>query len=235
MKIFAFIFARGGSKGVPGKNIRDLSGKPLLAYSIDTAKNIKHISRVFVSTDDQDIADIGIKYGAEIINRPKELAQDDTPEWHAWLHAIEYLESCGEKFDCFVSLPATSPLRNDDDVVKCINLLDDQADIVVTMTNASRSPYFNMVSEECGYVKLLMNNKDVKYARRQDVPKVYDMTTVAYVTRPDFIKNNSKLFDGRVKAVLVPKERAVDIDDEIDFKMAEFLISEKQKKKDVKC
>jgi len=229
VKTFAFIFARGGSKGVPGKNIRNLGGKPLLAHSIEIAQNIDEISRIFVSTDDQDIADVGIKYGAEVINRPTEFAQDDSPEWLAWLHAVEWLESKGELFDRFVSLPTTSPLRNKGDVIKCLNLLDKQTDIVVTMTDTSRSPYFNMVSKEDGYIKLLMESKE-GYSRRQDVPKVYDMTTVAYVTRPNFIKSNEKLFDGRVKAVLVPKERAIDIDDEVDFKMAEMLIKEKQGK-----
>lgn len=227
MKTFAFIFARGGSKGVPGKNIRNLADKPLLAYSIIIAQNIDEISRIFVSTDDKDIADIGIKYGAEIINRPVELAQDDSSEWLAWKHAIEWLENREEYFDRFVSLPTTSPLRNESDVNMCLNLLDEQTDIVVTMTNASRSPYFNMVSEQEGYVKLLAENEN-EYSRRQDVPKAYDMTTVAYVTRPDFIKNNNKIFDGKVKAHIVPKERAVDIDNEIDFKIAEMLILEKK-------
>ena len=225
MKTFAFIFARGDSKGVPGKNIRNLAGRPLLAYSIIMAQNIDEISRVFVSTDNQDIANIGIKYGAEIIDRPVELAKDDSPEWLAWRHAIEWLENREEYFDCFVSLPTTSPLRNESDVIKCLNLLDKQTDIVVTMTNASRSPYFNMVSEQDGYIKLLVENES-KYSRRQDVPIAYDMTTVAYVTRPDYIKNNNKVFDGQVKASIVPKERAVDIDDEIDFKIAEMLMME---------
>ena len=229
MKTFAFIFARGGSKGISGKNIRYLAGRPLLAYSIIMAQNIDEISRVFVSTDSQDIANIGIKYGAEIIDRPVELAQDDSPEWLAWRHAIEWLENRGEYFDCFVSLPTTSPLRNESDVIRCLNLLDEQTDIVVTMTNASRSPYFNMVSEQDGYVNLLMENES-EYSRRQDVSMAYDMTTVAYVTRPDFIKNNNKIFDGRVKAVLVPKERSVDIDDEIDFKLAKLLMKERQEK-----
>ena len=229
MKTFAFIFARGGSKGVPGKNIRDLGGMPLLAYSIIMAKNIDEISRVFVSTDDQDIAYIGSKYGAEIIKRPSNLAQDNSPEWFAWLHAIEWLEDQEIFFDRFISLPTTSPLRNKDDVIKCLNLLDKETDVVVTITNSSRSPYFNMVSKKDGYIKLLMESEQ-NFSRRQDVPLVYDMTTVAYVARPNFIKNNSKVFDGRVKAALIPKERAVDIDDEIDFKIAEMLIKEEQEK-----
>jgi len=104
-------------------------------------------------------------------------------------------------------------------------MLCEDTDIVVTTTNTSRSPYFNMVKEEDGYFKLAMRT-DSNYIRRQDVPIMYDMTTVAYVTRPVFIKKNSKIFDGRVKSVLIPKERAIDIDDELDFKISEILIKE---------
>ena len=223
MKIFAFIFARGGSKGLPGKNLLNLDGKPLLAHSIMTAKNIDKISRIFVSTDSSEIAEVAIKYGAEVINRPSNLAQDNSPEWMSWAHSVSWLEKRGEFFDCFVSLPTTAPLRNKNDVIKCIDLLDKQTDIVVTISETSRSPYFNMVKKDGNYIKLLIDSKK-GYSRRQDVPEIYDMTTVAYVTRPNFIKNNNKIFDGRVKASIIPKNRAVDIDDEIDFKMAELLM-----------
>ena len=223
MKTFAFIFARGGSKGLPGKNLLNLGGKPLLAHSIMIAKDIDKISRIFVSTDSQEIAEVAIEYGAEVINRPSELAQDDSPEWSSWLHAINWLEDRGEFFDCFVSLPATAPMRNKSDVIKCIDLLDKQTDIVVTISESSRSPYFNMVKKDRHYIKLLVDSEK-SYSRRQDAPQIYDMTTVAYVARPNFIKNNNNIFDGRVKASIVPKKRAVDIDDEIDFKMAELLM-----------
>ena len=222
MKTFAFVFARGGSKGVPGKNIRNLDGKPLLAHSIIMAQSIDKISRVFVSTDDKDIADIGAKYGAEIIKRPLNLAQDESPEWLAWLHAIKWLEARGMPFDCFVSLPATSPLRNKTDVIRCIDSLDEKTDIVVTMTNTSRSPYFNMANEKDGYINLLMESKE-SYSRRQDVPVAYDMTTVAYVVRTSFVKTHNGIFEGRVKSVTIPSERAIDIDTILDFKIAEYL------------
>jgi CMP-N-acetylneuraminic acid synthetase len=228
MKIFAFIFARGGSKGIPGKNIRNLGGKPLIAYSILMAKSIDKISRVFVSTDDQGIARIGSEYGAEIIERPLELAQDNSPEWLAWLHAVKWLEDKGELFDCFVSLPTTSPLRDKSDVMNCISMLDKNTDIVITATDTARSPYFNMIKEKNDYSRLVIEGSD--YSRRQDVPKIYDMTTVAYITRPCFIKENNKIFDGRVRSVIIPKERSIDIDDEVDFKIAEMLTKEKQEK-----
>ena len=231
MKTFAFIFARGGSKGLPGKNLLNLGGKPLLAHSIMIAKDIHKISRIFVSTDNQEIAEVGIKYGAEVINRPSELAQDDSPEWESWVHAISFLEDRGESFDCFVSLPTTAPLRNKSDVINCMDLLDKQTDIVVTISESLRSPYFNMVKKDNNYIKLLIESEKL-YSRRQDVPQIYDMTTVAYVARTNFIKNNNKIFDGRVKASIVPKERAVDIDDEIDFRMAELLMKIDQENAD---
>ena len=223
MKTFAFIFARGGSKGLPGKNIRKLNDKPLLAYSIDIAKQIDDISRIFVSTDDESISNVAIEYGAEVINRPPELAQDNTPEWLAWKHAIEWVNNNGEEFNRFISLPTTSPLRNELDVKACLDKLDKDTDIVVTVADTCRSPYFNMVREEHGYFKLLIDT-EANYSRRQDVPKAYDMSTVAYVTRPEFIMKSNKIFDGRVKAVNIPPERAIDIDTKLDFLVAETLI-----------
>ena len=225
MKIFAFIFARGGSKGVPGKNIRYLAGKPLLAYSIEIAKSCKKIDYVFVSTDDQKIKNVALKYGAKVIDRPTELAQDDSPEWLSWKHAVELLEERGEKFDVFLSLPTTSPLRNKKDVSKCLKCLDEKTDAVVTMTEASRSPWFNMVREsEDGFIEKLIKS-NVTYIRRQDTPKIYDLTTVAYVTRPEFIKTANGVFKGRVKGEKIPAERAIDIDTELNFEIAEFLMS----------
>lgn len=223
MKTFAFIFARGGSKGVPGKNIRPLGGKPLLAHSIDIAKQVSSISKVFVSTESHDIAKIALEYGAEVIPRPAELACDDSPEWAAWRHAVNWLNDRGESFQTFVSLPATSPFRNVTDIKSCLARLDEGTDIVVTITETTRSPWFNMVRQENDFLQLLYQGKDV-YARRQDVPKSFDMTTVAYVTRPKFILSAGGVFEGRVKGVLVPNERALDIDTELDFFVAETIM-----------
>tara|TARA_B100000686_G_C16729575_1_gene939825 strand:+ start:634 stop:1350 length:717 start_codon:yes stop_codon:yes gene_type:complete len=224
MKTFAFIFARGGSKGVPGKNIREMAGKPLLAYSIDMAHEIEPVDKVFVSTDDPAIATIARNYGANVIDRPEELAQDDTPEWLAWQHAVKWIQEQNERFDVFLSLPTTSPLRKKDDVLKCLNKLDERFDVVVTITETNRSPWFNMVKmNDVGSLRLLVEGKK-HYMRRQDAPKTFDMTTVTYVTRPNFILNNQKIWDGKVAGVLIPLERAVDIDDELDFEIAEFLL-----------
>jgi N,N'-diacetyl-8-epilegionaminate cytidylyltransferase len=223
MKIYAFIFARGGSKGVPGKNIKLLAGKPLLAHAIELANKIPDIDSVFVSTDDESIAKVANQYGAEVINRPKVLAQDDTPEWLAWQHAIKWVNNNRGAFDVFVSLPTTSPLRNENDIERCVNALDDNSDIVLTASETTRSPWFNMVSiDQKGNTKLLIDSS-ASYSRRQDVPKAYNLTTVAYVSRPEFIINSGHIFDGRVKSVMIPEERSIDIDTELDFKIANFL------------
>lgn len=222
MTIFAFVFARGGSKGLPGKNIMPLHGSPLLGHSIRTGQATPGVERIFVSTDSTEIADVARQFEAEVIWRPPELAADNASEWHAWQHAIRHVHGQGMPFDTFLSLPATSPLRSVDDVTRCLSTLDDQTDVVITVTPASRSPYFNMVTRGPDGASSIVNAGS-GIVRRQDAPEVYDMTTVAYVARTDFILAHDRLFAGRVKSVVIPKERAVDIDDAIDFRIAEAL------------
>jgi N-acylneuraminate cytidylyltransferase len=230
VRICAFVFARGGSKAVPGKNIREFAGKPLLAYAIDLAKSIHEIQEIYVSTDSESIAAVARNYGATVIPRPKKLAQDNSPEWLAWRHAVDWVEKKTGPFDMFVSLPATSPLRAVEDVTVCMNLLDSGTDIVITIAKTNRSPWFNMVRlTDNGYAKVFLQDEKT-YIRRQDVPMAFDMTTVAYVTYPGFIRSASGIFDGRVKAAMVPEERALDIDTEQDFRIGEFLIREKRMK-----
>lgn len=225
MKNFAFVFVRGGSKGLPGKNIKPLAGKPLLQYSIETAKASPSIQQVFVSTDDPAIANVAKQCGATVIDRPDELASDTSPEWLSWRHAIEWVNENVGEFDGFVSLPATSPLRSVEDVEDAINKRVTQgADICISTTPASRSPFFNMVAEdEQGFVQLV-NQPSEKVTRRQDAPDVFDITTVVYATTPSFVLTNYGLFSGKVTSIQVPKHRAVDIDDIYDFKFAEVLL-----------
>ena len=224
----AGIFARGGSKGVPRKNIRLLAGKPLIAYAIETARASRLIDRVVVSTDDEEIARVAERCGAEVpFRRPPELARDDAPEWLSWQHAIRTVQAQEPalRVGCFVSVPATSPLRAVEDVDACIRLLQaSDADLVVTVTPAGRSPYFNMVTlDGDGWARLVMPSAPA-LARRQDAPPVYDMTTVAYAARPEFVLRAASWREGRVKAVVVPRERALDIDTELDFEFAEFMV-----------
>lgn len=227
MNVVAIIFARGGSKGLPGKNIRLLGGKPLITWSIEHALAVKRITRVLVSTDSDEIAALALKNGAEVpFLRSAELATDDSPEWLAWRHALNYLrETTGELPDVMVSVPATAPLRLPQDIENCLNEFENHdADIVITVTDAHRSPYFNMVKTNADGSVGLVNPPQKAIARRQDAPIVYDMATVCYVVKPEFVMSHESTFEGRVRSVHVPIERAIDIDTLLDFQIAEHLI-----------
>lgn len=221
--IVAFVFARGGSKGLPRKNLRPLAGKPLIVHAIELGSALTRVSKVIVSTDDAEIAEVARKAGALVpFIRPAELASDSAPEWLAWQHAIRSLREAGERIDLFISLPPTSPLRAAADVECAIDCaLQSNADIVIAVREAERNPYFNMVRiEPDGAVRLAVEGR---FHRRQDAPKLYDITTVAYVARADFIVSANHIFDGRVGAIEVPRERALDIDTEYDMSIAQAL------------
>ncbi len=230
MRAIAFIFARGGSKGLPGKNIRPLGGKPLIAWSIEHARAVPRIERVIVSTDSEGIAAVAREFGAETpFIRPPELAQDNTPEWLAWRHALNFVrQQEGRLPDAMVSVPATAPLRLPCDIENCLDVFEEgQADIVVTVTDAHRSPYFNMVKVLAdGTVGLVIPPASF-VARRQDAPVVFDMTTVAYIARPEFVLESAGVFSGTVRHVHVPVERSIDIDTLLDFRIAECLMTER--------
>jgi len=220
----AFIFCRGGSKGLPGKNIRLLDGKPLLAYSIETAIACPSIRRVIVSTDSVEIAEVARTWGAEVpFLRPSSLADDNSNEWLAWRHAVEFLRDQGDIPECFVSLPATSPLRSREDVEACISALDESVDIVVTATPSRSNPWYSMIiRDEQGLSKRVIQSE---FTRRQDAPAVYDLTGVAFVTTPTYILTAEGVYSGRVKSQIIPSERAVDIDDLHDFRIAEAILN----------
>lgn len=228
MKNYAYIFARGGSKGLPGKNIKSLAGKPLLQYSIEIANACPSISQVFVSTDDKDIAKVATACDAILIDRPKELASDSSPEWLSWRHAIEWTTEKFGTFDGFISLPTTSPLRSVEDVESAIaKRLTAGADICISVTPSNRSPYFNMIKKNIDASVELVNRPNGEVSRRQDAPEVFDITTVVYATTPTFVLQEYGLFAGKVTSVEVPKERAVDIDDIYDFMLAEAILKSK--------
>lgn len=234
MTTVAFIFARGGSKGLPGKNIRLLAGKPLIAWSIEHAHAVKRIERVIVSTDSEEIAAVARDFGAEVpFMRPAELARDESPEWLAWRHALAFIQDTeGALPQAIISVPTTAPLRLPIDLENCLDeFAKGVADIVITVCDAHRNPWFNMVKENPdGSVGLIMAPES-GITRRQEAPVVFDMATVAYVARPQFVMQQMGTFSGRVRAVKVPVERAVDIDTLFDFELAEFLISRRENHK----
>jgi len=226
----AFIFARGGSKGLPGKNVKLLAGKPLVGWAIEAALAVPEIGRVVVSTDDVDIASVARACGAEVpFLRPDSLASDTASELDAWRHALEPLRDTeGAMPDPFISVPATAPLRKPEDIAACLECYRaGGADVILTTTGAHRNPWFNMVTAGADGTVALVNNPDGAVTRRQDAPAVMDVTTVAYVANPRFLLAGGRLFSGRVKAVPVPVERAIDIDTAHDFAIAEFLMTKR--------
>lgn len=227
MEVVALICARGGSKGLPGKNIRPLAGRPLIAWSIAQARAVPRIGRIIVSTDSEPIAAVAREAGAEVpFMRPAQLARDDSPEWLAWRHALNYLkESAGAYPDALMAVPATAPLRACADLENCLDEYEEGgADVVITVTEARRNPYFSMVKRDAdGTVSLVIRPQGAVF-RRQDAPVVYDITPVAYVVRPEFVMTRNGIFEGRVRPVQIPAERAVDIDTLVDFTIAECLL-----------
>ena len=233
-EIVAFIFARGGSKGLPRKNILNFCGKPLIAWSIEQAKSSTKIDRLIVSTDCNEIAEIAKYYGAEVpFIRPTDLAQDHSPEWLAWRHAINFVKEESKTYpSIMVSVPTTSPLRSVNDIDTCIDLfVQKKPDAVITVTDARRNPYFNMVRLDDTGHSVLACQPDGIISTRQQSPNIYDMTTVAYVVKPEFVMEKDSLFEGKVYHVNIPCERGLDIDTKIDFDFAEMQMKQSWKGK----
>lgn len=227
MKYTGLVCARSGSKGLPGKNAKTFLGKSLVGHAVSKARAVSRIESVIVSTDSEEIARLAQLEGAKVpFLRPAELSEDGSAEWDVWRHIIRYLESEAVEYQGLVVVPPTSPLRSSQDIENCLDLFEsDKFDIIITVTDSARSPYFNMVkSVGDGYVDLVIK-PDNGITRRQDVPEVFDMTTVAYVVKPEYVLSASNLFDGRVGCVHVPLERSVDIDTQFDFEFAEFIAS----------
>lgn len=226
MNVIAAVFARGGSKGVPDKNLRHLAGRPLVALAIEQALSVAGVGRVIVSTDSEEIAAVARECGAEVPwLRPAELSSDTAREWDAWQHMLAWLEDRGETPDRLLVVPCTAPLRLVEDLERCVEAAaDPDVDIVLTVTESHRNPWFNMVAlDDDGRARLVMEPPE-RIHRRQDAPKVHDVGTVAFVAKPSYVKSATSLYDGVVRAVEVPAERNLDIDTEVDLAFAELLI-----------
>ena len=229
MTVFGAVFARGGSKGVPGKNLREVGGKSLLRIAVELGIASPEIERVLVSTDDLKIAAEARESKAEVpFFRPSNFSQDSSPEWLAWQHLTNYLLDLGaSESDTLVSLPTTAPLRQLDDVHNAIELFrESDFDLVLGVAASQGSPWFNMVTRDPkNQVALISPSATDAPYRRQDAKPAFTITTAVYVTSLGFVRNNSAMFSGRVGSVLVPQERALDIDTELDLEVAEYLMA----------
>lgn len=220
------VCARGGSRGVPGKNLRELAGRPLVARSVDHALASGMFDVVAVSSDDQGILDCAIAAGAhEAVERPEELATDDVPRVAAIVHAVRTVEQRrATRFDVVVELPPTSPLRSPGDVVAVVELLETSgAPNVVTTTPAARNPYYNVL-ERRGEGVALVKELDAAVSSRQLAPECFDMNDAAWAwRRDDLLSRPATLYPATAMHVM-PAERSVDIDSELDLRIAELLL-----------
>lgn len=224
-KILAIIPARGGSKRIPGKNIKLLAGKPLIAYTIESATKSKLIDKVVVSTDDPRIAEVSKKYGAEIIERPAELAQDETPTLPVMIHVLDVLEEKQQyRPDFIILLQPTCPLRNEEDINNVIRLMIRGADSAQTFCKAVQHPAY-MVTIKNGTATPI--DKKGYATRSQDLPEVYAKNGAVYGVTYDLLMNKKTLYGKNNKAAIMPIERSVEIDELSEFKLAEFYLKEK--------
>lgn len=220
--VLALIPARGGSKGVPRKNIRDVAGKPLIAWSIEAAKSSRYIDRLILSSDDPEIIAVAEALGCEVpFIRPRELAADATPGIDPVLHALKTLP---EKYDYVVMLQPTSPLRSVDDIDGCIEQCRNGARACVSVTEPEKSPYWMYFMDSAGKMRPVLPPPD-KAVRRQDLPQVYALNGAVYVAETDWLKNTRKFVTSETTGYLMPQERSLDIDTEHDLKLVSYLLS----------
>ena len=227
MLTIATICARGGSVGVPGKNILPLMGKPLIVHTIEHAFAVPDIDRVFVSTDARSIADVALTAGAEVpFLRPAHLATSDAPKLAALEHLVAWVEQHHGPVGIIVDLQPTSPLRTPKDIRDCMQLLDDETDIVITGYEADKNPYFDMVERKENGRMGLVKSPESSVVARQQAPAVFAMNGSIYVWRRSSL--NKGLWNGNPKLHVMPRERSIDIDEPLDFDIVELLMRRRQ-------
>lgn len=228
-KILALILARGGSKGIPKKNIKILKGKPLLAYTIEEAKNSKYIDRIILSTDDKYIANTGKKYGAEVpFIRPEKLATDEATSEDTMIHAIKWLQDNDNYNPKYTMLlQPTSPLRIKKDIDKSIELIINKgADSLVGLVKSDKHPYWMMEIKNGEVVPF--DERKTEYNRRQELPPIYIINGAMYIVRTELLLKEKNLQPGYTVPYIMPKKRSVDIDDMMDWRFVEMLIEERR-------
>jgi CMP-N,N'-diacetyllegionaminic acid synthase len=225
LRIAAVIPARGGSKGIPRKNMRDLAGKPLIAYTVEAALKSKILRRVVVSTDDVEIAEVAKSYGAEVpFLRPAELAKDDTPGLLVIQHAVKYMEENEAlKLDVVVVLQPTSPLRSEKYIDEAVEkLLRTGADSVITVCKVRHHPFWSFTVK--GERLYPFSEKGITIGRRQDLPEIYAVNGAVYAVRRDVLFEQNSVFGRDTRAILMLHEESVDIDDYFDLFVAEMML-----------
>ena len=225
--VIAVIPARGGSKSIPGKNIRSLGGKPLIAWSIDVARQVSEIDRIIVSTDDTEIASVGRSFGAEVYPRPQHLATDEALVIDALKDLLQTLEAENQMPEWVTLLEPTCPLRTAEDVRECLRLVArDGYDSVATFKDAELNPHraWRLID---GVPEVFVAGA-IPWLPRQKLPKAYQLNGAVYVFRANLLAQEANsLLLGKLGAVLMPRGRSQDIDDSVDFTIVEALLKEK--------
>jgi CMP-N,N'-diacetyllegionaminic acid synthase len=231
MNITCVIGARGGSKGLTGKNIRPLLNKPLIGWSIEQARACQDITRVIVSTDSDAIADVARSFGAEVpFSRPPELATDQTGKWEVWQHALSACENYYKQpIDIFVDLDCTSPLREVADISNAIaQFRSSRVDAVFSVCEARKNPYFNLLEVMDGR-QVISKPLARPIVRRQDAPKVYEHVASIYVLSPDYLRRGTGLLSGITEGYDIGVNKSLDIDSQFDFELIEYLMGKQMK------
>ena len=225
-KILCTICARGGSKGIPGKNKKIISGKALIAYTIEVAKECNYIDDYIISTDDEDIIKIANTYNIPApFKRPEYLCKSNVSRIDAVIHAVKWVEKkWKKKYDIVVDLSATSPLRTVKDIKSAIELLiNEKADNVFSVSPAYRNPYYNMVEDVNGKIRKV-KELNYKVSKRQDAPVVYDMNDSINVWWKDILFKDRSNLNDNTKIYVMPRDRGIDIDDYFDLEIASLML-----------
>ncbi|MDA5555768.1 acylneuraminate cytidylyltransferase family protein [Shimia sp. MMG029] len=227
--ILGHIGARKGSKGVVRKNFKDLCGKPMIDWSLDQLFEHPMVDAVVVSTDDEEMYEHAVAKGAlEVGLRPAHLATDEAPKWGVWQHAMEAGEAAaGKPATAFLDLDCTSPMRQPEDITGALELfLKEQPDMVMSVCEARKNPYFNLVEpDETGALHVSKPLPGGVWAR-QAAPTVYEHAASTYVVAPHYLRDAKTIYEGRVIPFEMPPERCIDIDSPFDFRLVEMLLRE---------
>lgn len=228
MKPLFIIPARGGSKGIPGKNIKPFCGKPLICHSIDHARAFAEDKDICLTTDSADIIRVAEEYGLNVpFVRPESLASDAAGTYEVLLHALDFYNSNGIDYDTIVLLQPTSPLRSEDDIRNCMKLYRPDIDMVVTVKEADTNPYYNAYETDTdGFLRI--SKGDGQYTRRQDAPKVWEYNGAVYVINVDSLRQQPMSKFTRRLMSPMSRENSVDLDTTLDWILAETLASGKE-------
>ena len=228
MKPLVIIPARGGSKGIPHKNIKLLGGKPLICRAIDNARAVAPDSDICVSTDDSEIIQVVEDYGLKVpFIRPTELAADNSGTYEVLLHALSFYEQQGRTYDTIILLQPTSPFRRDEDISEALKLYSPDVDMVVSVTEARANPYYNCFETDSdGF--LHVSKGDGKYIRRQDAPKAWEYNGAIYIINPQSLKRKSLGEFKRRRMYEMDELHSLALDTPLDWRIAELLIAENE-------